>query len=195
MRRRCGESAPRSGEPAYAGLAALLIGPLAGLARPVLLLSAAVFIIAGLYEVLRSPRNGTNNGLAVVAIWLVVGLGYLVRGGLGLRLAGLAWTSLPMIAGLVCIATFGILFVLLTWVLEATSYCTADTGGAWAGRSWTASPARAGTAVTTACCGPARGYPRRGRRARGRRGPARPGRGAVGRDHGPVQRVLRLLLP
>jgi hypothetical protein len=32
----------------------------------------------------------------------------------------------------------------------------------WTGRSWTANLARAGTAATTAYCGPARGCPRRG---------------------------------
>jgi hypothetical protein len=114
--------------------AALLIGALTGLARPAALLAAAVFTIAAVYEVLRSPRYGTKHGFGVVAVWMVVGLGYLVRGGLGLRLAGLAWGSVPMVAGLVCVVAFGIMFVLLTWVLEATSYCTADAGGAWHAR-------------------------------------------------------------
>ena len=81
----------------------------------------------------------------MVAIWLVVGLGYVVRGGLGLSTAGLAWDSLAMVAGLACACLFGIMFVLLTWALEATSYCAADTGGGWhaGGTRREAAPGRA----------------------------------------------------
>ena len=70
----------------------------------------------------------------MVAIWLAVGLGYLVRSGLGLRLGGLAASSTAMVAMLVCLAAFGIMFVLLTWALEATSYCMADDDGRWHAR-------------------------------------------------------------
>ena len=118
-------------------LAALLIGTLAGLTRQVALLALAVFAIAAAYEFLRAPRppRPGGRGAPVVAVWLVVGLGYVVRGGLGLRTAGLAWTSPAMVAGLVCVGSFGIMFVLLTWALEATSYCAADPGGGWHARA------------------------------------------------------------
>lgn len=118
-------------------LAALLIGAVTGLLRQVLLLGGAVFVIAVAYEFLRArPARGSGRAASAqpVAVWLVVGLGYLVRGGLGLRMAGLAWGSLPMIAGLACVTSFGIMFVLLTWVLEATSYCRADSRGDWHAR-------------------------------------------------------------
>ena len=116
-------------------LAALLIGVLAGLGRPVLVLAGSVFVIATLYEWLRAPRSQSWRRSRVIAVWLVVGLGYVVRGGLGLSTAGLAWTSPAMAAGLVCAGSFGIMFVLLTWALEAASYCAADADGGWHARA------------------------------------------------------------
>jgi hypothetical protein len=113
-------------------VAALGIGIVAGLVRPVVLLAGSVFVIAAGYEMLRAlPARGSRVPAAAqaVAVWLAVGLGYLVRGGLGLAAAGLALGSVAMIAGLACMALFGIMFVLLTWALEATSYCEADADG------------------------------------------------------------------
>jgi 4-hydroxybenzoate polyprenyltransferase len=104
-------------------LTALLIGAVAGLTPQVLVLAVAVFVVAAAYEFLRVPRPGPASRARVIAVWLVVGLGYVIRGGLGLSTAGLAVGSLAMVAGLVCVGSFGIMFVLLTWVLEATSYC------------------------------------------------------------------------
>jgi hypothetical protein len=115
-------------------LAALLIGWLTGLTGQVLVLAAAVFAIAGSYELLRASRYRHWTSVRVVAVWLAVGLGYLVRGGLGLSLGGLAAGSAAMVATLVCLGAFGIMFVLLTWALEATSYCTADDDGRWHAR-------------------------------------------------------------
>jgi hypothetical protein len=115
-------------------LAALLIGWLAGLTGPVLVVAGAVFAIAGSYEWLRASRNRHWTRARVVAVWLAVGLGYLVRGGLGLSCGGLPWGSAAMAATLVCLGAFGIMFVLLTWGLEATSYCAADGDGRWHAR-------------------------------------------------------------
>ncbi len=112
-------------------LAALLAGALAGMTGQVLVLAAAVFIIAGSYEWLRASRSGLWKRVTVIAVWFVVGLGYLVRGGVGLSTAGLPWAGPAMAAGLACVASFGIMFVLMTWVLEATSYCSADGEGGW----------------------------------------------------------------
>jgi hypothetical protein len=112
-------------------LAALAVGRLTGLTGQVLVLIGAVFAIAGSYEWLRASRNRHWTSVRVVAVWLAVGLGYLVRGGLGLSTGGLAWGSAAMIATLVCLGALGIMFVLLTWALEATSYCTADEAGRW----------------------------------------------------------------
>jgi hypothetical protein len=113
-------------------VAALIIGAAAGLLRPILLLAGAVFVIAGCYEYLRAlpaRRSRVPAAAQAAAVWLAVGLGYLVRGGLGLAAARLAWGSVAMVAGLACVASFGIMFVLLTWALEATSYCEAGAGG------------------------------------------------------------------
>lgn len=115
-------------------LAALLVGWLTGLTGQVLVLAAAVFAIAGSYELLRASRYRHWTSVRVVAVWLAVGLGYLVRGGLGLSLGGLAAGSAAMVATLVCLGAFGVMFVLLTWALEATSYCTADDDGRWHAR-------------------------------------------------------------
>ena len=115
-------------------LAALLVGWLTGLTGPVLVLAGAVFIIAGSYEWLRASRNRHWTPARVVAVWLAVGMGYLVRGGLGLSSGGLPWGSAAMAATLVCLGAFGIMFVLLTWALEATSYCAADGDGRWHAR-------------------------------------------------------------
>jgi hypothetical protein len=54
---------------------------------------------------------------------------------LELSTGGLAWSSLAMVAGLVCVGSFGIMFVLLTWALEVTSYCAADADGDWYARA------------------------------------------------------------
>jgi hypothetical protein len=116
-------------------LAASLVGVLAGLTRQVLLLAVAVFVVAAAYEFLRALGPGAPRGARVAAVWVVVGFGYVIRGGLGLSTAGLAWGSLAMVAGLVCVGLFGIMFVLLTWALEATSYCAADAGGGWHARA------------------------------------------------------------
>jgi hypothetical protein len=116
---------------------ALLIGALTGLIRQVLLLTGSVFFVATAYEFLRglgARRSGVRPMAQAVLVWLVVGLGYLIRGGLGLSAGGLPASSLAMAAGLVCVMSFGIMFVLLTWVLEATSYCEADAEGVWRAR-------------------------------------------------------------
>ena len=115
-------------------VAALLVGWLTGLTGQVLVLAGAVFAIAGSYEWLRASRYRHWTSVRVVAVWLAVGLGYLVRGGLGLSTGGLAWGSAAMVATLLCLGAFGIMFVLLTWALEATSYCTADDDGRWHAR-------------------------------------------------------------
>jgi hypothetical protein len=60
------------------------------------------------------------------ATWLVVGAGYAIRSGTGIWLAGFGILSFTAIAGILYFAVFGIMFVLLTWVLEAASYCRTD---------------------------------------------------------------------
>jgi len=116
-------------------LAALLTGLATGLTGQVVLLAAAVFAAAGLYEWLRLARSRSSKHRRATAVWVAVGLGYLVRGGLGFAAGGLPWDSAEMAAGLACVTAFGIMFVLLTWALEVTSYCAADAADAWHARA------------------------------------------------------------
>lgn len=78
------------------------------------------------YEYLRHDlgrRHITKPEWRLVALWMIVGLGYAVRAGLAFWVAGLWTNELASAAGVACFAAFGIMFVLVTWVLEAASYC------------------------------------------------------------------------
>lgn len=114
---------------------ALIIGEALGLFRPVLFLMILVLSIAIVYERLRSlhsPLTMTRPTPAVVAIWCIVGLGYGVRSGLGLVTGGLSLTDSLTWIGMVCFIFLGIMFVLLTWVLEAASCCyRQESDGTW----------------------------------------------------------------
>lgn len=126
---------------AVAGLrigAALAAGWLFGMPWSVLLLAVLVFGVAAVYEWLRLvgfDRLGSDavallerprTPLSVIMMWLVVGLGYAVRAGVGLALAGVSLAGWTGLAGLLCFAAFGVMFVLLTWALEAASHCRAE---------------------------------------------------------------------
>ena len=106
------------------------IAAVAHLLVPIGLLIGLVFGAAILYEALRgapassdlSPRLSVRS----VAIWITVGLGYVIRSGTGMWLGGVSLLSLTAISGMLYFLAFGIMFVLLTWALEAASYCTTD---------------------------------------------------------------------
>jgi hypothetical protein len=105
---------------------ALVVGEALGVLGPVLVLMALVLSIAIVYEGLRSlPPSSTltRPTPTVVAIWCIVGLGYGVRAGLGLIAGGLSVTNSLTWIGISCFVSLGIMFVLLTWVLEAASSC------------------------------------------------------------------------
>jgi hypothetical protein len=114
---------------------ALVVGEALGLLRSVLVLMVLVFSIAIVYERLRSlppPSTLTRPTPTVVAIWCIVGLGYGVRAGLGLIAGGLSVTNSLTWVGISCFVVLGIMFVLLTWVLEAASSCYCDEDdGVW----------------------------------------------------------------
>ena len=114
---------------------ALIIGAALGLLGPVLFLMILVLSIAIVYERLRSlplPSTRARPTPSVVAIWGVVGLGYGVRAGLGLVTGGLSLTDSLTWIGIVSFIFLGIMFVLLTWVLEAASCCyRQESDGAW----------------------------------------------------------------
>jgi hypothetical protein len=99
-------------------------------------LAVAVFGIAVLYEWLRSLATGTSDQAPVplrpglVALWLVVGGGYAVRGVSGLAL-GTGLGSRPLLAA-VAVATmwaFGIAFVTARWALESLVFARRGDGG------------------------------------------------------------------
>lgn len=84
-----------------------------------------VWVPAGLYEFLRARR--TRPGVYAGTIWLVIGVGYAVRAAIGLALAGLVpsgQTSGTFFLFGGAAWAFGIVFVTLTWVLEATGHCS-----------------------------------------------------------------------
>jgi hypothetical protein len=114
---------------------ALAVGEALGLLRPVLVLMALVLSIAIVYETLRSQRPSStalHPTPTVVAIWCIVGLGYGVRAGLGLIAGGLSVMNPLTWIGISCFVLFGVMFVLLTWVLEAASCCYCGEGdGIW----------------------------------------------------------------
>jgi hypothetical protein len=96
------------------------------------LLIATIFGIAMIYEFLRSKvRQPGNEDFRVtwpiLGVWIVVSLGYVARASVGLHYGGLSLLARPAIIGMACMAAYGAMFVLLTWILEATSYCRLDT--------------------------------------------------------------------
>lgn len=94
------------------------------LTLPILVAATCTWGVAFVYERL---RNGANNSVArAISIWLLVGAGYAVRTALGLALAGVSPhgpTLWQFLAFTVAAWSFGVAFVTLTWVIEATGHC------------------------------------------------------------------------
>lgn len=94
-------------------------------------LIGSVFGIAVLYEALRrrpaSDRPEATTPVTV-AIWVAVGLGYVLRAAVACWLIGLGPNDARtwLVAG--AFGAFGIMFVTLTWALEASSYCSEVNG-------------------------------------------------------------------
>ncbi|WP_372666276.1 hypothetical protein [Amycolatopsis kentuckyensis] len=98
---------------------------------PVVLVSfPGVWVPAWLYEFLRA--GDTRPAARTVAIWFVVGAGYAVRASVGLALAGIVPRG-PTTGMFFLFAgaawAFGIVFVTMTWALEAVGHCAAGAGG------------------------------------------------------------------
>ncbi|MFG1849600.1 hypothetical protein [Micromonospora carbonacea] len=94
-------------------------------------LIGAVFGVAGLYEALRrrpAPERPERTTPVTVAVWLAVGLGYVLRAAVACWLIGLGLDDARtwLVAG--AFGAFGVMFVTLTWALEAGSYCR-EVGG------------------------------------------------------------------
>lgn len=111
---------------------ALYIAALIHLIAAVALLIGLVFGVAIAYEGLRTapanPHPSLRPTARSAAIWIIVGLGYAIRSGTGIWLGGLRLLTLTAISGMLYFTAFGIMFVLLTWVLEAAAYCSTDGG-------------------------------------------------------------------
>ena len=118
---------------------------LPSLHQEVLVAFVLVFFPAVLYELLRSARRENSNPDAsgrtndvqdpfplsanTIAIWGIVGIGYAVRGLLGLYfgLNHMLPLATILLSGLM-LWSFGVMVVTLTWALEAMAYC--QTAGA-----------------------------------------------------------------
>ncbi|WP_437013497.1 hypothetical protein [Streptomyces sp. enrichment culture] len=105
-----------------------LAGMLAGV-------TAAVFGAALAYEALRTRGTGRSRTVpppvrpAVVALWIVVGAGYAVRGTTGLALAvDLGRRPALAVSAAVALWAFGIAFVTSRWVLESLAFARPDHG-------------------------------------------------------------------
>jgi hypothetical protein len=99
-------------------------------------LTAAVFGIAVVYESLRSRATGSSSQVPVpsrpglVALWLVVGGGYAVRGVSGLAVAiDIGSEPLVAVAALVTMWSFGVAFVTARWALESLAFARRAEGG------------------------------------------------------------------
>jgi hypothetical protein len=103
----------------------VLVLPGLHLAAPVAVGAAVVLVSMVPYEVLRGreDRAGPSDGSQPApALWWMIGTGYALRGVLGVALAVPAGVE-PLVAVL-CLVTLGatgVVFVTLTWALEATS--------------------------------------------------------------------------
>lgn len=116
------------------------------------LIVGTVFCIAICYEVLRvrlsdsrAPASKPGTRFAV-AVWLAVGPGYAVRGAVGLLSAHVRWTDPALYIGLAGLMALGITVVLMSWLLDVSSFFSVGPDGTWHIKS-THSAARAYTWV------------------------------------------------
>jgi hypothetical protein len=94
-----------------------------------------VFAVAIAYEVLRSATTGHTDVMpppvtpGIVALWITVGAGYVVRGITGLALA-VDVVDHPALTGaaVVTLWAYGIAFVTSRWAVEATAFASAVDG-------------------------------------------------------------------
>ncbi|HZA15289.1 MAG TPA: hypothetical protein VE645_00055 [Pseudonocardiaceae bacterium] len=126
---------------AAAGL--VLVLPTLHLGGELAAVTAAVFGVAAVYETLRARTTGCTGRVppplrpALVALWLVVGAGYAIRGVTGLALAvDLAGQPLLGAASVVTLWSFGVAFVSGRWALETLAFARLEGRQvAWSARS------------------------------------------------------------
>ena len=128
-------------------LAAFAIGGAIGGEDSVLVpaLALLTFAVATLYEVLRSREAAeeaqARNRLRCQqqrggrtrpqALWLIIGCGYGIRFLVGFHAAGDPPSTVLAVLGTAYAFAFGVMFVLLTWVLEATTFCRGREDEEW----------------------------------------------------------------
>ena len=146
-RERIGASAMvAAGRLGLAAILALVLSDL-DLGAPLLALAAAVFGVAVLYEVVRSRATGGSDRVppplsaGILALWVVVGGGYAIRGVAGLAVAVDLFDDpwLPA-AAVLAFWSFGIAFVTGRWALEALAFGRGDGRG---GIEWRVEPEQA----------------------------------------------------
>lgn len=114
-------------------LAAVIIGAALASLKTVMVLILFVLAIAIAYEALRNQRPEqvrVTVGPRELGVWIVVGLGYAVRAGLGLALAGFGSDGVAIGVGVAFFCAVGTMYVLLNWALEASNF-SASVGGRW----------------------------------------------------------------
>jgi 4-hydroxybenzoate polyprenyltransferase len=122
--------------------AAIALGVVLRLGIVCLSMFVAVFGVGTIYEALRqkaSSSSPAHSRHATPLLWLTVGLGYVLRGEVGFVSAGAA-TSIPhVLTSVLFLWALGVMFVLMTWALEATSFgVIQETAGR---RRWLMAPA------------------------------------------------------
>lgn len=112
---------------------AAAIGAMFGALDAVLIIVVVVALSSIIYEALRSRQPEQVRlvvGRREVSIWIVVGGGYALRGGLGLALGGFGGSIPGMAMGVAFFYSAGTTYVLLSWTLEASNFC-AQVSGCW----------------------------------------------------------------
>lgn len=101
------------------------------------LIIGTVFCVAICYEVLRARLPGSRASASkpgtmfAVAVWLAVGPGYAVRGAVGLLSAHVRWTDPALYLGLAGLMALGIMVVLMSWLLDVSSFFSVGPDGTW----------------------------------------------------------------
>ena len=119
-------------------IAAALIGYATHTLAQVGLIIATVFAVAVCYEFMRTrlPTEARSSQqhksvFAAVLVWLAVGPGYAVRGAVGLLAAHVGWASPALYLGIAALMSLGIMVVLLSWLLDISSYFLISADGTW----------------------------------------------------------------
>ncbi|MER7514016.1 hypothetical protein ABTX82_37720 [Streptomyces lavendulae] len=110
-------------------LAAVSVGLMLGRIANVLILVAVVFGFAVVYEALRSCE--ADHPAAARSLWIIVGAGYTIRFLVGSFAASQPPNSAFSVVASIYFYCFGIMFVLMTWLLEATSFCSPKSNTSW----------------------------------------------------------------